>query len=83
MHAGSILKSVSKSGAATLVMGAIVFICHGNWFYTTAIDALSEKILSLSALVLIGIVVYFLIARLLRCREISAVWAMFALKRTG
>jgi hypothetical protein len=68
---------------ATLAMGAIVFICHDKWFYTTAADALLEKILSLSALVLIGIVVYFLIARLLRCREISAVWAMFALKRTG
>ena len=82
IHAGPILKSVSKSVVATLVMGTIVFICHGKWFYTTATDALSEKILSLSALVLIGIVVYFLIARLMGCQEIRAVWAMVGLKRT-
>ena len=82
IHAGPILKSVSKSVAATLVMGAIVFICHGKWFYTTATDALSEKILSLSALVLIGIVVYFLAARLMGCQEIRAIWAMLGIKRT-
>ena len=82
IHAGPILKSVSKSVIATLVMGTIVFICHSKWFYTTATNALSEKILSLSALVLIGIVVYFLIARLMGCQEIRAVWAMVGLKRT-
>lgn len=80
IHVRGVLKSVSKSLAATLAMGAIVFICHTNWFYTTATDALSEKILSLSVLVLIGIVVYFSIARLLGCREIRAVWAMLGMK---
>ena len=75
-----ILKSVSKSMIATLVMGAIVLLCRIQWFYTAGPDVLSKKILSLSALVLIGVVVYFAIARLLGCREISAVSAMLGMK---
>ena len=77
---GPILKSVSKSMISTLVMGGIVFVCRSQWFFTTSTDALSKKILSLSALVLIGVVVYFSIARILGCREINAVSAMLGMK---
>ena len=81
IHAAPILKSVSKSLAATLVMGAVVFCCRTQWFYTTSTDALSERILGLSALVLIGMVVYFFVARALGCREIRAVSAMLGVNR--
>lgn len=82
IHAAPILKSISKSAAATLVMGSLVFCCRTQWFHPTATQPLSEKILSLSTLVFMGIVVYFLTARVLRCWEIKAVLAMLGAKRT-
>ncbi len=82
IHAAPILKSISKSVAATLVMGSLVFCCRTQWFYTTATQPLREKILSLSTLVFMGIVVYFLIARVLGCREIKAVSAMLGINRS-
>ncbi len=82
IHAATILKSISKSVAATLVMGSLVFCCRTQWFYTTATQPLREKILSLSTLVFMGIVVYFLMARVLGCREIKAVFAMLGANRT-
>jgi putative peptidoglycan lipid II flippase len=81
MHSAPVLKSVSKSIIATLVMASLVFYFRTQWFYTTATQPLAEKILNLSALVLIGIIVYFLIARLLGCREIKAVSAMLGVNR--
>ena len=82
IHAAPILKSISKSAAATLVMGSLVFCCRTQWFHPTATQPLSEKILSLSTLVFMGIVVYFLTARVLGCREIKAVLVMLGAKRT-
>jgi putative peptidoglycan lipid II flippase len=82
-HAAPIFKSISKSVAATLVMGSLVFYCRTQWFHTTVGQPLSAKILNLSALVLMGMVVYFLMARVLRCREIKAVSAMLGVNRAG
>ena len=62
-------------------MGAVLFICRVQWLHTNGGDALSEKVLSLSILVLIGIVVYFSLARSLKCRgRIDAVAAMLGIK---
>ena len=80
-HAAPILKSISKSIVATLVMGSFVFCCRIQWFYATATHTLSEKVLNLSALVLLGIVVYFLMARVLGCQETKAISAMLGVKR--
>lgn len=82
-HAAPVIKSISKSVAATLVMGSLVFYCRTQWFPITAGQPLSAKIINLSALVLMGMVVYFLMARVLRCREIKAVSAMLGGNRAG
>ena len=80
IHMGPVLKSFFRSIVATVVMGFIVFICRHSIFYTSASDPLSEQIVSLSLLVIIGIAVYFFMARLLGCPEMRAVLEMFRLK---
>ena len=83
IHMGPVLKSFFRSIVATVVMGFIVFICRHSIFCTSASDALSEQIVSLSLLVIIGIAVYFFMARLLGCPETRAVLEMFRLKSIG
>ncbi len=80
---GRVLRSVSKSVLASIVMGLIVIIGRTHLFCSQASDALSYRIFCLITLVSMGIVVYFLVARLLRCRETEAVLAMFGRKRNS
>ncbi|EFK07943.1 integral membrane protein MviN [delta proteobacterium NaphS2] len=80
IHMGPVLKSFLRSIVATVIMGAIVFICRHNIFYTSTSDALSKQMVNLSLLVIIGIAVYFVMARLLGCPETRAVLKMFHLK---
>ena len=80
-HVAPILKSISKSVAATLVMGAVVFYCRSQCFDSTPLDGTFEMIANLSILLLIGISTYFLVARILGCQEISAVVSMFGLEK--
>ncbi len=78
-HVTPILTSLLKSVMATAVMSVAVFVCRSGIFGGAMGEGLAEKIWRLGVLVLIGMVVYFLAARLLKCREIDGILAMFGM----
>ena len=79
LNLGPVLKSVSKSLAATVFMMLVVIFCQMNWFDPSRLKGTLPSTANLMALLLIGISAYFLFARLLACREIRSVLAMMGL----
>jgi putative peptidoglycan lipid II flippase len=76
------VKSILKTVLATLVMGLIVLICRNTLFHTTRLDPVSTQIINLFLLVLVGIIIYFFVARLIGCRETGSLLKMCGIQTT-
>jgi len=75
-----VLISVSKSFLATAVMALAIIYCHSEWLVAGPGTRQSVMVLELSALVVIGITVYFIMAHILRCIEIASIREIFSRK---
>ena len=65
-----------QSGVASLVMGGgLVFILGRNWFFQKM--SLWWHALELMLLVIVGMLIFFIVARLVGCREIQSALALF------
>lgn len=68
-----LLTSVLKSLLAATVMGLILFFLHASWLPVNAEDGLSKMMISLTSMIMAGIIIYFLVARILGCRELTSI----------
>ena len=69
--------SAGKSLAASAVMGLVLYDLNGRWLSAGAPAPLWSLALTLTGVICIGVVVYFLMARVFRCQEISSVMGLF------
>jgi len=72
-----VLISVLKSTFASAVMGSGVFYLHSRWLIIDSAAGLLSMIINLSVLVVAGIILYFVVARILGCTELASVREMF------
>jgi putative peptidoglycan lipid II flippase len=79
-----VLKSMGKCIIASMVMGLGLHYLYSNWLIANTAMGLWPLIANLAGLILIGLIIYFLTARLLGCQEISSVLDIFRpfLKKT-
>jgi putative peptidoglycan lipid II flippase len=80
-----VLISVLKSTLAAVVMGLVVYYCHTLWLKMGSGAGLWGMITSLTGLIVIGMIVYFAVARILGCRELTSISEIFRpmLKKKG
>ena len=72
-----ILSSAVKSIAASLVMGLVLYDLNRRWLSSAAPVPFGSHAATLAGVISVGVAVYFLMARIFRCREISSVLDMF------
>ncbi len=72
-----VLVSALKSAFAAAVMGLVVYYSHTWWLKVDSGAGLWGMIMSLTGLIVIGMIVYFAMARILGCRELASVGEMF------
>ena len=74
-----ILKSFVKSLLASITMGVGICFLEYTWFPTKSHISSGTKMANLTILIFFGMVIYFLIARVLRCNEIGSIREMIRL----
>ena len=82
---GPILVSMGKSICASVVMGITIYILYSRWSLEKLTLGLGYLIINLAGLILIGVIVYFIAAWILRCTELASVLNLvkpFVKKRT-
>ena len=72
-----IFSSAGRSIAASAVMGLVLYALNGRWLSSGEAGNLWSPALTLTGVIFAGVAVYFLMARIFRCREISSVTDMF------
>jgi putative peptidoglycan lipid II flippase len=72
-----VLIGLMKSAVASVVMGFCVHFVHIRWFRVDPSSGLAGMVFQMAFLVFSGILIYFLFARLLGCREHTAIMDMF------
>ncbi len=72
-----ILVSASKSVVSAVTMGVGLFYLYPRWPMTGANPGLWKLAAGLAALIAIGMIIYFLTARILGCSELKAIGDMF------
>jgi putative peptidoglycan lipid II flippase len=72
-----IFSSAARSIAASAVMGLILYALNGRWLSSGGAGNLWSPALTLTGVIFAGVAVYFLMARIFRCREISSVLDIF------
>lgn len=72
-----VLVSALKCFFAAAVMGLGVFYFHSIWLTADPGAGLFRVIIDLAALVIIGVIIYFAVARILGCRELASIGEMF------
>lgn len=72
-----VLGTVLKSLTASLVMGLSVFYLNTHWLMKAGAESFVTTAVKLSVTILIGGVVYFAAASLLRCPELSSIRVLF------
>jgi putative peptidoglycan lipid II flippase len=80
-----VLESAMKSAFAAVVMGCAVYYSHTLWLKWDSGTGLWGMIASLAVLIMIGMSVYFVVARILGCRELKSIGETFLpmLKKKG
>ncbi len=73
----NVLFGFLKSAFASAIMGAGVLYLHSTFLTIDAASGLLNMIMDLSVLVVAGVAIYFAVARVLGCPEITAVQDMF------
>lgn len=68
-----ILVSASKSALAAAAMGAGIYCLHSGWLSTHSSGGFWDMTINLGGLILSGIVIYFLVAKVIGCRELTSV----------
>jgi hypothetical protein len=79
------VSSACKSLAASAVMGFVLYGLHGRWWSPGEPRSLGSLALILTGIIVAGVVAYFLMARIFRCPEVSAILGMFKpiVRKTG
>ena len=75
-----VLKSLVKSLLASLIMGMGIYFLQSICFNTNSELSSGTKITNLTILIFSGIILFFLVARALRCNEISSIKDMITLR---
>ncbi len=76
-HLGSlkpIMISSLKCALAAAAMGISVFYIHSTWLPIDSAAGLWSMIINLAELIALGMIIYFIAARIMRCAELAAVW---------
>ncbi len=73
----SMIFSAGKSLAASAVMGLVLYDLNGRWLTLGKPGNFWDLALTLTGVISVGVAVYFLMARIFRCREISSILGMF------
>jgi putative peptidoglycan lipid II flippase len=73
IHIKPLLRSSAKSALAASLMGLALYGCLSMWLTADPQGGVSRMIVHLSALIGIGIIIYFGLARVLRCEEIRSI----------
>jgi putative peptidoglycan lipid II flippase len=77
----SVLRGVLKSLTASSVMGLAIYFLHVQWLVKAGEGTFLGLVVKLAVTILIGGVIYFIMAALLRCAEFSSVMEFFRTKR--
>jgi len=72
-----ILISALKCSFAATVMGLGVFYIHSKWLLLDPGVGLLRMITNLAGLIIIGIIIYFMVTRIIGCRELASIGEMF------
>jgi putative peptidoglycan lipid II flippase len=72
-----VLISSAKSALAASLMGLGVYGCLASWLTADPKAGLSRMVIHLAALIVIGMIIYFGVARVLGCREIGSIQQIF------
>lgn len=75
-----VLRSVLKTLIASSVMALVVLYLHVHWLMADGLSASYTLALKLTVTILIGGIVYFMMAALLRCSELSSVLELLRLR---
>jgi putative peptidoglycan lipid II flippase len=73
----SMVSSAGKSLAASAVMGLVLHALNGRWLSRAEPGNFWALVLTLTGVIVVGVVVYFVTAWIFRCREISSILGMF------
>jgi putative peptidoglycan lipid II flippase len=76
-----ILITISKSLCASLIMGVCVYLLYAWTWLSQPCLAFSKQILLLAGLILSGLIIYLIMAKLLGCPELNALHVFFPTKR--
>ncbi|MFC1868137.1 murein biosynthesis integral membrane protein MurJ [Thermodesulfobacteriota bacterium] len=77
-----VIISAGKSIIATVVMGLAIWYLHPRWFSTNPLSGGWHSAINVICLILIGVIIYFGLARIFGCRELSSFINIFSgLKR--
>ena len=77
----SALKPVLKIISATAVMGFSVHYFHSNWLHTGPDTGVLTMLINLTLLLVTGVAVYLVVARILNCRELTSVLELLRLQK--
>ena len=72
----AVVASALKCMSAALVMGLGIFYVHSVWLAVSPTSGLTRMILELAVLVAVGMVIYAVVAKILRCEELQSVMDM-------
>jgi putative peptidoglycan lipid II flippase len=72
-----VMESVLRSLVASLFMGVVIFYLNEGWVNRTSSASSLAAAAELAILALIGAVVFFMTARVLRCTELSSIAGLF------
>ncbi|MBW1779604.1 MAG: murein biosynthesis integral membrane protein MurJ [Deltaproteobacteria bacterium] len=78
-----VLVSLAKSVVAASLMAAGVYYVYTTWLFAAPGEQLSVLIFRLGALIAIGIIIYFVSARVLGCTEIGSIREVFSRRTEG
>jgi putative peptidoglycan lipid II flippase len=73
----SMVSSAGRSLAASAVMGVVLYGLHGRWWSPREPGSVWSLALTLTSMIVVGGMVYFLMARLFGCPEVPAILRMF------
>ncbi|MCP4665889.1 MAG: murein biosynthesis integral membrane protein MurJ [Deltaproteobacteria bacterium] len=79
LHVGSlkpVMISSLKCALAAAVMGIGVFYIHSLWLPTDSALGEWRMIFNVAGLIATGMIIYFMVARILGCNELGALWDM-------
>ncbi|MBN1276461.1 MAG: murein biosynthesis integral membrane protein MurJ [Deltaproteobacteria bacterium] len=76
-----VLVSALKSAFAAAIMGFGVHFINSMWLVTGSDAGLWVTVLNLMVLVIIGVIIYFAVARILGCRELISIMHIFSVRK--